>query len=72
MTTGGEDRVGFVRAEPALGVEAALRDVRGKNSWAGRRIDESMPVRKGRLVERHRWGKPKSNRFVLCRRSRED
>jgi len=49
----GEDGLGFVRAEPALGVNAALIVVWRKNSWAERRIDEeSMPVRKGGFVER--------------------
>ncbi|KIJ91931.1 hypothetical protein K443DRAFT_114371, partial [Laccaria amethystina LaAM-08-1] len=34
--TGGEDHVRFVRAEPALGIEAALRVVWRKSLWAER------------------------------------
>ena len=38
--TGGDDYVGFVPAEPILGVNAALRVVRRKTLWAERKIDE--------------------------------
>jgi len=46
----GEDGLGFVCAEPALGVNADLMVMWRKSSFAKRGIE--MPVRKGGLVER--------------------
>jgi hypothetical protein len=38
-----------------------------KELLGGARIDEEpMPFSNGRLLERSRWGKPKSNPFGLC------
>lgn len=55
--SGGDDYVGFVPAEPVLGVNAALRVVRRMSLWAERRIDEeSMLVRKDSLVKRRLVG----------------
>jgi hypothetical protein len=70
--TGGEDHVGFVRAEPALGVDTALRVVWRKSSWAGRRIDESRcPLgRAGWLNEVGGVNRSRTTSvcaFVLCR-----
>jgi hypothetical protein len=76
MTTGGEDLVGFVRAEPALGVEAALRDVWRKSSWAERgSMSQCSLGRAGWLnevggVNRSRTASVYA--FMLCRRSREN
>ena len=48
--TCGDGYVGSVRADPALGVNAALRAVRRMSSWAERIVDEeSMLIRKARL-----------------------
>ena len=47
-----------MRAEPALGVSAALRAVRRKSSWAARRIDEEpMLISEGRFAGRSHLGR---------------